>query len=106
MSLHIPVCNLHGEGHLATSFNSRDLAALCLGNELGVLNVETSSFTIAPEEFEETVVLDRSEHSNCLLHDTRLNRNVGAAVGLDILITIGVQIGAVNDDLGPAVRVH
>ena len=31
---------------------------------------------------------------------------MGAAVCLHVFITIGVKVGAVDDDLGPAMRVH
>ena len=106
MTLHISLRHLHLKGHFAPCFNSRDLSALRLCYQLRVVNEKPCSFSKSAEEFQTAIVLDRCEHAHCFLHYARLDGYVGAPIGLDVLVTIRVQVGAVNDDLGPSMRVH
>ena len=106
MPLHISLGDLHPEGYFSASFDSWYFSALCFGNKLWVVNEETAAFTELTEKFTNSVVLNRCEHSDCFLDDARSYWYVGATVGFDILVTICVQIGAVDDNLGPAMRVH
>ena len=51
-------------------------------------------------------MLDWSKHADSLLDHARLNWHMSAPVCLDILVTIAVEVGAVDDDLRPTMRVH
>ena len=90
MSLHVPLSDLHPKGHLTTRLHSRNLTALCLGYEFGVVDKQASAFPEFAEKLETAVVLDGSEHANSLLNNTWCNRNVRASVGFDVFVTIGV----------------
>ena len=106
MPLHISLRDLHPEGYFTASFDTRYFSTLCFGNKVRVVNEETTAFAELTEEFTTSVMFNWRKHSDCLLDDAWRYRHMGAAVGFDILVTISVQIGAVDDNLGPAMRVH
>ena len=82
MSLHISLCHLESHSHLTASFDSRVIPGVRFRDHLGVVNFQVFSLLERAEEFKASVLFNRSEHSNRLLHNTRLDGNVRAAVGL------------------------
>ena len=82
MSLHVPLCHLESHSHLTASFDSRVISGVCFRNHLGVVDFQVFSLLEGAEEFKASVLFNRSEHSNRLLHNTRLDWDVRAAVSL------------------------
>ena len=106
MSLHIPLSHLHWECNFTSSLHSWYLAALCLGDQLWIIDKETCALSESTEELQTAIMLNWSEHADGLLNDAGLNGYVCASVGLDILITIWIQVGTINDNLRPSMRIH
>ena len=106
MPLHVALRDLHREGDLAARLDSRYLPALRLGDHLGVVNEEACAFSEPAEELKAAIVLDRREHTDSFLDDARLDGHMSAPVRLYIFVAVRVEVGAVYDDLGPAVWVH
>ena len=106
MPLHVSFCHLQCHCYFSASFDSCNFSALCLRDQIWVVNEQTGALLERAEEFEERVPFDRSEHSNLFLHNTRLDWNMGATVCFHVFLTINVHSCAVDDQLWPAMWVH
>ena len=82
MSLHVSLCHLESHCNLTSSLHSRVVSRLRLRNHLRIVYFHVTSLFEGTEEFKASVLFNWSEHSNCLLHDSRVDRDVRAAVGL------------------------
>ena len=104
--LHVPLRHVQCNRHFSAGFDSCDFSSLCFRYQGWVVDEQALTFLEWTEEFEASVLFNRSEHSDLLLHDSRLDGNVSATVCFHIFLSECVQFSAVDDYLWPSMWVH